>query len=168
MRGEAYAGKGRKIMSKTANTSVNLASETSVSVSDPHAMRADDVLEKMRSQRDGLSGAEAANRLTAVGPNRLPEPPKEGLFKRYFKHFNDILIYILVAAGVAKAFLGHWVDACVILAVAGINAIVGFIPESQTHEGLDGIRQVLPLRGQQRRANDSVALHTAALVPAGI
>src|SRR5260221_4636586 len=142
MRGEAYAGKGRKIMSKTANTSVNLASETSVSVSDPHAMRADDVLEKMRSQRDGLSGAEAANRLTAVGPNRLPEPPKEGLFKRFFKHFNDILIYILVAAGVAKAFLVHWVDACVILAVAVINAIVGLIPGGQARDARAGLRKI--------------------------
>src|SRR5260221_6864954 len=129
-------------MSQTANTSVNLASETSVSVSDPHAMRADDVLEKMRSQRDGLSGAEAANRLTAVGPNRLPEPPKEGLVKRFFKHFNDILIYILVAAGVAKAFLGHWVDACVILAVAVVNFVGGFIHEGKAEGARAGLRKI--------------------------
>ena len=155
-------------MSQTANTSVNLASETSVSVSDPHAMRADDVLEKMRSQRDGLSGAEAANRLTAVGPNRLPEPPKEGLFKRFFKHFNDILIYILVAAGVAKAFLGHWVDACVILAVAVINAIVGFIQEGKAEEALEGIRKMLSLRAHTRRESEWVELDAADLVPGDI
>jgi magnesium-transporting ATPase (P-type) len=155
-------------MSQTANTSVNLASETSVSVSDPHAMRADDVLEKMRSQRDGLSAAEAANRLTAVGPNRLPEPPKEGLFKRFFKHFNDILIYILVAAGVAKAFLGHWVDACVILAVAVINAIVGFLQEGKAEEALEGIRKMLSLRAHTRRESEWVELDAADLVPGDI
>ena len=155
-------------MSQTANTSVSLASETSVSVSDPHAMRADDVLNKMGSQRDGLSGAEAANRLTAVGPNRLPEPPKEGLFKRFFKHFNDILIYILVAAGVVKAFLGHWVDACVILAVAVINAIVGFIQEGKAEEALEGIRKMLSLRAHTRREAEWVELDAADLVPGDI
>src|SRR5258708_3572562 len=155
-------------MSQTANTSVNLASETSVSVSDPQAMRADDVLEKMRSQRDGLSGAEAANRLTAVGPNRLPEPPKEGLFKRFFKHFNDILIYILVAAGVAKAFLGHWVDACVILAVAVIKARVGFIQEGKAEEALEGIRKMRPLRAHTRRESEWVELDAADLGPGDI
>src|SRR5260221_4582090 len=155
-------------MSQTANTSVNLAAETSVSVSDLHAMRADDVLEKMRSQRDGLSGAEAANRLTAVGPNRLPEPPKEGLFKRFFKHFNDILIYILVAAGVAKAFLGHWVDACVILAVAVINAIVGLIQEGQVEEALEGIRKMVSLRAHTRRESEWVELDAADLVPGDV
>jgi magnesium-transporting ATPase (P-type) len=155
-------------MSQTLNTSVNLTSETSVSISDPHALRADDVLEKMRSQRDGLSAAEAANRLTAVGPNRLPEPPKEGLLKRFFKHFNDILIYILVAAGVAKAFLGHWVDACVILAVAVINATVGFIQEGKAEEALEGIRKMLSLRAHTRRAAEWVELDAADLVPGDI
>jgi magnesium-transporting ATPase (P-type) len=155
-------------MSQTANTSVNLASETSVSVSDPHAMRADEMLNNMGSQRDGLSAAEAANRLTAVGPNRLPEPPKEGLFKRFFKHFNDILIYILVAAGVAKAFLGHWVDACVILAVAVINAIVGFLQEGKAEEALEGIRKMLSLRAHTRRESEWVELDAADLVPGDI
>jgi magnesium-transporting ATPase (P-type) len=69
------------------------------------------VLNTLRTKLDGLSAAEAADRLNAVGPNRLPAPPKEGFLKRFFKHFNDILIYILLFAGVAKAFLGHWVDA---------------------------------------------------------
>jgi len=102
-------------MSETSNPSVDRASNSSPSVSDAHALQADDVLNKLRSRRDGLSAAEAAERLKAVGPNRLPAPPKEGLLKRFFKHFNDILIYILLFAGLAKAFLGHWVDACVIL-----------------------------------------------------
>jgi magnesium-transporting ATPase (P-type) len=155
-------------MSQTANTSVNLASETSVSVSDPHAMRADEMLNNMGSQRDGLSAAEAAKRLTAVGPNRLPEPPKEGLFKRFFKHFNDILIYILVGAGVVKAFLGHWVDACVILAVAVINAIVGFIQEGKAEEALEGIRKMLSLRAHTRREAEWVELDAADLVPGDI
>ena len=80
-------------MSQTLNPSVDSASNTSVSISNPHALPADEVLNKVQSQRDGLTAAEAVGRLKTVGANRLPAPRKEGLLKRFFKHFNDILIY---------------------------------------------------------------------------
>src|SRR5208282_5550850 len=155
-------------MSQTANPSVDRASNASPSVSDPHALPADNVLSTLESRRDGLSAAEAAERLKAVGPNRLPAPPKEGLLKRFFKHFNDILIYILLFAGVAKAVLGHWVDACVILAVAVINAIVGFLQEGKAEQALEGIRKILSLRAHTRREAAWVELDAAELVPGDI
>jgi magnesium-transporting ATPase (P-type) len=155
-------------MTQTSNTSVNLVSNTPLNVSNPHALPAEDVLNKLRGQQDGLTAAEAGDRLKAVGPNQLPAPPKEGLLIRFFKHFNDILIYILLFAGVAKAFLGHWVDAGVILAVAIINAIVGFIQEGKAEEALEGIRKMLSLRAHTRRAGEWAELDAAELVPGDI
>jgi len=155
-------------MSQTSDPLVDLASDSSLSVSDPHALRADDVLNTLRSQPDGHSATEAANRMNTVGPNRLPAPPKEGLWKRFFKHFNDILIYILLVAGVAKALLGHWVDAWVILAVAVINAVVGFIQEGKAEQALEGIRKMLSLRAHTRREAEWLELDAADLVPGDI
>jgi magnesium-transporting ATPase (P-type) len=155
-------------MSQTSSTSAGLALNTAPSVSEPHALPADDVLNKLGSHQDGLSETEAANRLKTVGPNRLPAPPKEGPLKRFFKHFNDILIYILVVAGVAKAFLGHWVDACVILAVAVINAVVGFLQEGKAEQALEGIRKMLSLRAHTRREGEWIELDAADLVPGDI
>jgi magnesium-transporting ATPase (P-type) len=137
-------------------------------VTNPHALKSEEVLNELRSQRDGLSGAEAAERLKAAGPNRLPAPPKEGPVKRFFKHFNDILIYILLVAGVAKAFLGEWVDACVIVAVAVINAVVGFIQEGKAEEALEGIRKMLSLRAHTRREGQWIELDAADLVPGDV
>jgi magnesium-transporting ATPase (P-type) len=155
-------------MTQTSSTSVDLTANTTASVSDPHALQTDAVLSGLQSHRDGLSGAEAADRLKAVGPNRLPAPPKEGPLKRFFKHFNDILIYILLFAGVAKAFLGHWVDACVIVAVAVINAVVGFIQEGKAEEALEGIRKMLSLRAHTRREGEWIELDASDLVPGDI
>jgi magnesium-transporting ATPase (P-type) len=155
-------------MSLPSNASVNLAPDASLSVTEPYALRADDVLKKLRSQQDGLSGDEAANRLKVVGRNRLPAPPKKGPLIRFFKHFNDILIYILLAAGVAKAFLGKWVDAGVIVAVAVINALVGFIQEGKAEEALEGIRKMLSLRAHTRREGEWVELDATELVPGDI
>jgi magnesium-transporting ATPase (P-type) len=155
-------------MSEITNPSVDFASNSALSVTDPYALQADDVLNTLRTKLDGLSGAEAAERLKAVGPNRLPAPPKEGLLMRFFKHFNDILIYILVFAGVAKAFLGHWVDAGVILAVAIINAVVGFVQEGKAEEALEGIRKMLSLRAHTRREGEWLELDASELVPGDI
>ena len=68
----------------------------------------------------------------------------------------------------AKAFLGHWVDSCVILAVAVINAIVGFIQEGKAEEALEGIRKMLSLRAHTRRAGEWIELDAAELVPGDI
>ena len=155
-------------MSETSNATVNLASDASLSVTDPYALKADDVLNQLRSHQEGLSGDEATDRLKAVGPNRLPAPPKEGPLKRFFKHFNDILIYILLGAGIAKAVLGHWVDASVIVAVAVINAVVGFIQEGKAEEALEGIRKMLSLRAHTRRQGEWRELDAADLVPGDI
>ena len=155
-------------MTQPSSTAVDLPPNITPSVTNPHALKSDEVLSGLRSQRDGLSGTEGAERLKAVGPNRLPAPPKEGPLKRFFKHFNDILIYILLVAGVAKAFLGQWVDAGVIIGVAVINAVVGFIQEGKAEEALEGIRKMLSLRAHTRREGAWVELDAAELVPGDI
>ena len=155
-------------MSQTTNTTVDLAANSALSVTDPYSIQADEVLSALRTKLDGLPAAEAAERLKAVGPNRLPAPPKEGPLMRFFKHFNDILIYILLFAGVAKAFLGHWVDAGVIVAVAIINAVVGFVQEGKAEEALEGIRKMLSLRAHTRREGELLELDASELVPGDI
>ena len=117
--------------------------QTAFRIDKPHARTADDVLQELATSAKGLSADEAAQRLETVGPNRLPAPEKEGLLKRFFKHFNDLLIYILIGAAVVTAMLGHWIDTGVILAVVLINAIIGFIQEGKAEQALEGIRKML-------------------------
>jgi magnesium-transporting ATPase (P-type) len=61
------------------------------------------------------------------------------------KSFNDILIYILLGAGVMTAVLGKWIETCVILGVAVINAAIGFIQDGKAEQALEGIRKMLSL-----------------------
>ena len=78
-------------MSEITNHTVDLASNSALSVTDPYALQADDVLNTLRTKLDGLSGAEAAERLKAVGPNRITARPKDGLLMRFLKQFNASL-----------------------------------------------------------------------------
>jgi len=134
----------------------------------PHALPAGEVLQKLQATPKGLSGTEAGRRLEAGGPNRLPAPPKEGLLKRFFKHFHDILIYILIAAAALTAALGHWIDTGVILAVVLVNAVIGFIQEGKAEQALEGIRKMLSAHAHVRRDGAWSEIEAEALVPGDI
>ena len=144
---------------------MNPPSTSPFNVNAPHALSADEALDRLQSQPGGLTAAEAARRLAAVGPHRLPAPPREGPLKRFFKHFHDVLIYILLGAGAITALLGHWVDTGVILGVVVINAIIGFIQEGKAEQALEGIRKMLSLRAHVRRDGEWSELDAETLVP---
>ena len=144
---------------------MNPVSTSSFSVDAPHALSADEALDRLQSRREGLTAAEAAQRLESVGPNRLPVPPRDGPLKRFFKHFNDVLIYILLSAAVITALLGHWIDTGVILGVVVINAIIGFIQEGKAEQALEGIRKMLSPHAHVRRDGEWTEIEAEDLVP---
>ncbi len=144
---------------------MNQPSATDYRVEAPHALPAAEVVQRLGGHAEGLAAAEVLKRRTAVGSNRLPEGAKEGLFKRFFKHFNDLLIYILIVAAVVTGALGHWVDTGVILAVVVVNAIIGFFQEGKAEQALAGIRKMLSLHAHARRDGEWDEIEAEALVP---
>jgi magnesium-transporting ATPase (P-type) len=144
------------------------SSDNPFRVENPHAIDFADVLETLQAQTEGLTAAEAEKRLEQVGPNRLPSAAKEGLLKRFFKHFHDVLIYILLGAAAITAVLGHWVDTSVILGVVVINAIIGFIQEGKAEQALEGIRKMLSLHAHTRRDGKWTEIDAEKVVPGDI
>jgi magnesium-transporting ATPase (P-type) len=88
----------------------------------------------------GLTAREAAERLRTSGPNELPQALGVHPVVRFLAQFNNALIYFLIAAAVATALLGQFVDTTVIVAVVIVNAIVGFVQEGKAEKSLDAIR----------------------------
>lgn len=100
---------------------------------------------------EGLNDEEALERLRKYGKNLLPEKKKESGVVRFFKHFNDILIYILILAAVVTAFLQHYADTVVILLVAVVNAAIGYFQENKAERALDQIKNMLSLKADVLR-----------------
>ncbi|MBD1401690.1 cation-transporting P-type ATPase [Pelovirga terrestris] len=131
----------------------------------PHHIDPDQIIKQLDSPTKGLSQSEAQRRLEKVGYNRLPAAEKEGILKRFFKHFHNLLIYVLLAAALLTALLGHWIDTGVILAVVIINAAIGFIQEGKAEEALEGIRKMLSLQALVLREGRWVEINAEELVP---
>ncbi len=134
----------------------------------PHGQPAEEVLRHLDADADGLSSDEARARLERVGPNRLPESPPDPAWLRLARHFNDVLIYVLLAAAALKAVLGEWVDFGVILAVAVINAVIGFVQEDRAERALAGLRSMLSLTAQARRDGEWAEVEAESLVPGDV
>ncbi|HEM6704747.1 TPA: HAD-IC family P-type ATPase [Citrobacter koseri] len=109
----------------------------------PYQQSVNEVLEKKQSQPSGLTQNEASARLAQHGPNALPEKAGKPAWLRFLAHFHDVLIYVLIAAAVLTAVMGHWVDTAVILGVAVINALIGHIQENNAEKSLKSIRNML-------------------------
>jgi magnesium-transporting ATPase (P-type) len=65
-----------------------------------------EVVERLATNPDrGLDPSEAAARLQTYGLNRLPKGRKRGPLARFFAQFNNVLVYVLLAAGLIKLML---------------------------------------------------------------
>jgi magnesium-transporting ATPase (P-type) len=116
----------------------------------------------------GLDPAEAAVRIQKWGPNRLPEGRKRGPFARLLAQFNNILVYVLLAAGFTKLMLNLWVDAAIIFGVVVLNALLGFIQEGKAEKALDSIRNMLSDEARTVRGGETRMIPAEQLVPGDV
>jgi magnesium-transporting ATPase (P-type) len=133
-----------------------------------HAMPADTVLQRLQTGARGLAAAEVARRLAEHGPNRLAEAPAAGPLVRLGRQFDNLLLYVLMAAALVTAVMGHWVDSGVIAAVVVLNAVIGFVQEGKAERALQAIRHLLAPRAVVLREGRQHDVDAADLVPGDI
>ncbi|MDN3516326.1 cation-transporting P-type ATPase [Aquisalimonas lutea] len=133
-----------------------------------HAEEPEAVLAALASDADGLDDSDAGVRLQRYGPNRLPPPRRHGVVMRFLLQFHNVLIYVLLGAGLVTALLGHWVDTVVILGVVVINAVIGVVQEGKAERALDAIRDMLSPQATVVRGGRRRTIAAEALVPGDI
>ena len=134
-----------------------------------HAMSQAEVVSRLATDsQKGLSLSDASARLQKYGANRLPKGRKRGPYARFFAQFNNILIYVLLAAGFIKLMLSLWVDAGIIFAVVFLNALLGFIQEGKAEKALDSIRNMLSAEARTMRSGETRMIPAEQLVPGDV
>lgn len=99
------------------------------------------VLQSLESTDTGLTPAQATERLAQHGSNRIEQAAHASLWMRVLRQFNNLLIYVLIAAALVTLWLRDYLDAAVILGVVVINAIIGFVQEGKAERALDAVRK---------------------------
>nr|WP_245862843.1 cation-translocating P-type ATPase [Georgenia soli] len=119
----------------------------------------------------GLTGAEAARRLAADGPNELRSKPPVPLWRKVLAQFQDPLIYLLlvavaisVVAWAAEGATGFPVDAVVIAAVVLLNAVLGFVQENKAENAVAALQSMTAATSTVLRDGRRVTVPSAELV----
>ncbi|MEY3533843.1 MAG: hypothetical protein RI979_1867, partial [Pseudomonadota bacterium] len=133
-----------------------------------HARPIGACLESLGVTEAGLSSVEAVDRLACHGPNLLPQVHARGPLRRFLAQFNNVLIYVLLAAAAVTGALQHWVDTGVILAVVLANASIGLLQEGKAETAMAAIRNMLAPRAAVLRDGRRQAVEGAVLVPGDI
>src|SRR5262252_8940762 len=134
-----------------------------------HAVSAEQVIGQLNTDpATGLDAAEASRRLSQYGPNRLPEGKQRGPLMRFLAQLNNVLVYVLLAAGFVKLMVGLWLDAAVILGVVIINALLGFFQEGKAEKALDSIRNMLSAEARTIRGRETRLIPAEDLVPGDV
>ena len=130
-----------------------------------HAMPADEAQRRLEVGAAGLDAAQVQQRLQRYGPNRLQGAPRRGPLLRLLLQFHNVLLYVMLAAALITALLGHWIDTGVLLAAVVVNAIIGFIQEGKAESALDAIRAMLSPHAVVLRQGRREDIDAADLVP---
>ncbi len=133
-----------------------------------HLLEIDTVFQQLESSATGLAQNSAELKLQKYGPNLLRPAKKKGPLARFLLQFHNVLIYVLLVAGVTTALLGHWVDSGVIVGVVVINAMIGFIQEGKAEKALDAIRHMLSHQAMVKRDGKFVTIPADQLVPGDV
>ena len=141
------------------------------------------VLSSVQSTKEGLTSAQAKERLEKYGPNALQAGEKTTVLQKFINQFKDFMIIVLLAAAVISFFAHEGApdptDAIVILAVVILNAIVGVIQESKAEEAIEALQKMaspvatvlrdgehLHVKGEEIVVGDIVILEAGDVVPA--
>ena len=90
----------------------------------------DNLLATLHSASDGLSMADARQRLAQFGPNLLRAREKATALGLLLNQFKSPIILILLFATAVSAVLGDWVDAVIILAIVLGSAVLSFVQDA--------------------------------------
>ena len=135
----------------------------------------DKVLQHTASSENGLSAAQAAERLEQNGKNKLAEGKKESLISKFLKQLAEPMTIILIVAAAISAGLeiyngiaeGHWefpADVVIIMAVVLINAILGVFQESKAEQAIEALQQIAAATSKVIRDGKQITIHSEDLV----
>ncbi|MCL4464353.1 MAG: cation-translocating P-type ATPase [Firmicutes bacterium] len=133
-----------------------------------YKLSTDEVLQSLASCRDGLTVAEAAERLARYGTNELTEKKRRTSLMMFLGQFNDFLIIVLLAAAVMAGLAGSPKDAIVILTVVVLNAVIGFIQEHKAEKAMAALKKMAAPSATVIRGGETIQIGAAFLVPGDI
>ncbi len=125
-------------------------------------------LDDLRTGAEGLTQAEAADRLHHVGPNRLERAKHAPLWLLFGRQFKNLLVLLLLASAGISAYLHDIRTAVILLLIALINAVVGLVQEYRAESLLSSLEQLAVTRAKVLRGGRLHDMDSSELAPGDV
>jgi Mg2+-importing ATPase len=140
---------------------------------------AEDILRRLQSTADGLSSAEAVQRLREYGPNQLKDDQPLTRIGVMLRQLRSPLLLLLVFAAAASALSGEWLDSAIVATIVIATVGIGYSREYSAQAAAAALRARVRVRASVFRdgrveqvpiesvvPGDVVQLGAGSLVPA--
>ena len=123
-----------------------------------------DVISEFKSEKSGLSNAEAKKRLEQNGFNELKGKEGESTLKLILNQFKDPLVIILIIAAIVQMFLKEAVEAIIIIAVVILNAILGVTQTKKAEGSLNSLKKLSSPSAKVLRGGEKIVIPAREIV----
>ena len=113
---------------------------------------------------NGLTCADAAARLVANGPNRLPSPPSPHVWLKLAGQFSHFFAAMLWLAGLLALIAGMPQLGIAIFVVIVVNGVFAFVQEQRAERAAERLQDLLPVGVVVRRDGQPQTIDAADVV----
>jgi len=140
-----------------------------------HSKSIEELYQELDADEKGISSSEADKRLIEYGRNELETGEKIKPYKIFLDQFKDLLVLILIVAGIITAIIGFIeqdsnviIEVIAITIVVILNAGLGFYQEYSAEKAIEALRSLSQSEIIVIRNDEKIRIKSELLVPGDI
>ena len=126
------------------------------------------ILKEFKTTEKGLSDNEVKKRKESFGNNALKEKKRKGILKVFFNQFKDLLVGILIVAGIISIITDNVESTLVIFIVILLNAILGTVQYFKAEQSLEALKSLTAAKCRVIRNGVKQEILSKDIVPGDI
>lgn len=131
-----------------------------------HSISSEDLLQRLEVDGlDGLSTAEAEQRLATHGRNQIGGDPGASPLKIFLRQIANAMVLVLILAMIVSFAIGSWIEAGVVAFVIIVNVVIGFYQDLNAEKTMVGLQSLSSPTARVVRDGSSVILPATDVVP---
>ncbi|GEM_PF-822905 len=129
---------------------------------------AEQQLKQLNTTAQGLSNAEAGQRIKRYGANRLNNKKQTGNLRLFLAQFKSSIILILLFATGLSFYLHDRLDAAIILTIVLISGLLGFWQEKGAASVIEKLLEIVQIKVSVLRGGIATEIAAESLIPGDI
>ena len=144
------------------------ASADPISTDEYLSLPSNELLSRLGTSLDGLTGEEAERRLEIYGSNEVAKKKQTSIILEFLSHFKSPLVIILIIAAIVSAVLKEAVNASIIFSIVLISVILDFTQEHRAEKAAEALKKRVATTATVIRNGTKQDIEVFSLVPGDI